>query len=552
MARVESEIKLVFADPVVAEAVFSLIESRSEFGPFALEPMGLLEFDDQYFDTSAQDLRRRGLTLRRRKTSAGCAFELKKMTLDRDGATRHATFRVPETGHLPNGDERPEELPDLRALISFEAGEPTTLAIGGLTVRRVRIAVSHAGEPMGVICLDRFQVASDDPAMTEIPGWEIEIRGADPSRLVRVADALCRWFGMIRVESSKLDRYLRPVVPPASRILLDGDFSTDELLGAAYLWQTPEVTVAAVTSVAGCVSARQGAENASRVFDWLASVAEHAERVRVGVGYDLLVEPPLPRDVLGAEGLGRFAWNPTEGDPRLRDYPDAVELQREVLDRFPGEVAIVATGPLSNLAQLIGRYPSALARARGVVVVGGHFFGVGSSGRTEFNMACDSNAARTVVEYCRTPVGRPDGTFQERVPLSFVSLDVSRRFLLTAAALSSLRGPLAAGLREGLEPVVAHYQHREGLLGMRCGVVLGAITVARPQLLVRERYHVEVVVSPEVPAADGLTVANFAPGGMSPDPLRSVTAVTVSANVAAIEREVLRALNGAAPGEPEE
>src|SRR5262249_19885612 len=73
-------------------------------------------------------------------------------------------------------------------------------------------------------------------------------------------------------------------------------------------------------------------------------------------------------------------------------------MLREIL-RSPGEVTLVAVGPLTNVGDLLTRFPESKSKLKQIVIMGGAVFS-GYNGQKnpvpEWNIKCDPQAARAV------------------------------------------------------------------------------------------------------------------------------------------------------------
>lgn len=163
---------------------------------------------------------------------------------------------------------------------------------------------------------------------------------------------------------------LRPVV-------VDTDIGTnvDDVLALLMLATEPAVSLRAVTTVDGDVAHR----------------ARHALHLLRLLGRDRV---PV-RTGAAIPSSGRPIWPLPDG---ARDDepipPGAVDTLIDVVRSAPGEVTVVAIGPLTNIAAAIERDPAWTPSLRRLIVMGGDF----TDGRAEHNVATDPDAARTVFE----------------------------------------------------------------------------------------------------------------------------------------------------------
>jgi purine nucleosidase len=209
-------------------------------------------------------------------------------------------------------------------------------------------------------------------------------------------------------------------------MLLDVDTGVDDALALAFAVRHPRIELMAVTTVAGNVDVELTTRNTLRVLDWLGAtdvpVARGAERPLVGVSRDAAYWH-------GDDGLGGAQLPEARRDA----LPDGVDYLIDCVLRQPGELTLVCTGPLTNLALAAQRQPAIVGAVKDVVVMGGAVRVPGNvTPVAEFNIHADPEAAAVVF-------GLP-------WPATLVGLDVTSRVLLTTsdrAALEHLRGPEA-------------------------------------------------------------------------------------------------------------
>ena len=214
------------------------------------------------------------------------------------------------------------------------------------------------------------------------------------------------------------------------RILLDVDTGVDDALALAFAVRDPRIELVAVTTVAGNVGVELTTRNTLRVLDWLGAsdvpVARGAERPLAGVSRDAAYWH-------GDDGLGGAQLPESRRDA----LPDGVGYLIDRVLRQPGELTLVCTGPLTNLALAAQRQPAIVGAVKDVVVMGGAVQVPGNvTPVAEFNIHADPEAAAIVF-------GLP-------WQATLVGLDVTSRVRLTSsdrAALEHLRAPEATLVR---------------------------------------------------------------------------------------------------------
>ncbi|TFC15681.1 nucleoside hydrolase [Cryobacterium algoritolerans] len=198
---------------------------------------------------------------------------------------------------------------------------------------------------------------------------------------------------------------------PVTPIYLDCDTGVGDALALAYLLATPGIRLTGIGTVAGAVTAAVAAAN---TLNLLATAGRDDIPVGVG-GYDPLDAPRHGAPAHKTNGHGKNGI----GDvllPRSRRHPvdeSATELLIRLAHEHPGELEIIATGPLTNLAEALYLDPELPRLVRRVTVRGGAVFVPGNAGTfAEANIAANPEAAADV--------------FAASWPVTLVPLDVTQ------------------------------------------------------------------------------------------------------------------------------
>jgi len=170
--------------------------------------------------------------------------------------------------------------------------------------------------------------------------------------------------------------------------------------------QHPEIDVEAVTVVAGNVELDQAVQNALYTIE----LCGEETPVYVGRSGPLMQTLETAEYVHGKDGLGDVGL-PTRG--RTPTEGRAVDVIVETILGSPGEITLVALGPLSNVATALLRAPEIAEQVQRVVIMGGT--GVHGPGNVtpmaEYNFYADPEAAAIVAA--------------SGMPLEFVGWDIS-------------------------------------------------------------------------------------------------------------------------------
>lgn len=196
------------------------------------------------------------------------------------------------------------------------------------------------------------------------------------------------WFAWSLVAMAALP--LAADEKPRVAILLDTDLGAqaDDAYALALAVADPRIELAGVTTVSGDTSIR-----AKMVCRFLHAVGK--EKIPVAAG-----SPPQPKGEIG--GQYQYYYHPAvlygrAGKPVAQD---AVERMRQLLEERPGEITIVATGPLTNVARLLKEHPTSARKAQAIVVMGGSIersYEGKHEPVAEWNFAADVEAARAVL-----------------------------------------------------------------------------------------------------------------------------------------------------------
>jgi purine nucleosidase len=176
-----------------------------------------------------------------------------------------------------------------------------------------------------------------------------------------------------------------------------------------------------------------------------------------------------------------------------------VDVIIDLVTASPGEITLVALGPLTNLALAVRREPRLARRVHEVVVMGGSFTRGNVTPAAEFNIFVDPEAAAIV--------------FGAGWPLTIVGLDVTETALAGESVLeriASLETPISAAVL-GLLRFYAESQLRAtGSLEPPVHDPCAVARVARPELVEARPALVEVELAGRL--TRGMTVTDFRVG----------------------------------------
>jgi inosine-uridine nucleoside N-ribohydrolase len=193
-------------------------------------------------------------------------------------------------------------------------------------------------------------------------------------------------------------------------VIIDTDsglFGDDGAAVVMLLRSPAQVTVAGITAVPGNVWAPQGAEYMLHILDLLkrpdVPVYEGAEAPLVNSAAMAREED---RRWGKLEYTGAFAFDPSAVIPavgakltgRHAHRDGAVQFLISEIERRPGEVTILAIGPMTNIALALRLQPGIETKIKQIVFMGGNVEAPGNASPwAEFNFWFDPEAARMVL-----------------------------------------------------------------------------------------------------------------------------------------------------------
>jgi purine nucleosidase len=235
-------------------------------------------------------------------------------------------------------------------------------------------------------------------------------------------------------------------------VILDVDTGIDDMVALLIAATAPELNLRGVTCVAGNVEIHHVARNTGKI---LRMVGRGDVPVSIGAARPLHRRLRTAPDTHGPTGTGYVEL--TGEDPALgsTDYT-AVPAPRYLaahVQRHPGELTIVALGPLTNLASAALNGVDLAGGAREVVWMGGTLEERGNTTETgEWNACVDPEAA----EACLAA-----GALTRIFPL-----DATQDIVFSLDDMDELPGtPLAAVVRDAVRFYVAFHRQADGIDG---------------------------------------------------------------------------------------
>jgi len=274
-----------------------------------------------------------------------------------------------------------------------------------------------------------------------------------------------------------------------TKIIHDCDPGHDDAIATMLALASPELQTLGITVVYGNVGLERTTQNALVVREILGS------KVPIYAGADR----PLVRDRISAEAVhgksgleGPHLPTPTG---KLEDGHAVGFIIEQVL-KYPGEVTLVPTGALTNIALAMRMEPKIVPLIRQIVLMGGSIDIGNWSPSAEFNILCDPHAAKIV--------------FEAAVPLMMCGLNLTHQ---TPAIPSRVARFRALGTRVGeftAQLLEFFRQHHREVFGWEGAPIHDACAVAfliKPELFKTGMYNVEIEANEGL--AYGRTVCDY-------------------------------------------
>jgi inosine-uridine nucleoside N-ribohydrolase len=260
----------------------------------------------------------------------------------------------------------------------------------------------------------------------------------------------------------------------ARKIILDVDPGVDDAVALCLALEDPTLEVLAVTATGGTVSPEQSTLNVQAIVEHL----DPPRWPRLGCASKDQMLRADGRHLFGANGLcgAHFAV------ARRHHQHSSVKVICDEVRAAPGDITIVATGPLTNIASALQQQPDLASLVGHLIMLGGTISHPGNvTAAAEFNIYCDAEAARAV--------------FHSQVTKTLIPIDLSSRVLLSFDLLEKIpdedsrRGEL---LRRILPGAFRAYRQQLGVEGIYLHDAVAIVAAIEPELFTTEPMYGDV------------------------------------------------------------
>lgn len=195
-----------------------------------------------------------------------------------------------------------------------------------------------------------------------------------------------------------------------TKIILDCDPGHDDAIAILLAARHPALEVLGITTVAGNQTLEKTTTNALHVCEYLGLDIP----VYAGMALPLVREQVVAGNVHGETGLDGPVFEPLHTKAQEKR---AVDFLIDTLLESDGDITLVPTGPMTNIATAMRMEPAIIPKIKQIVCMGGAYGTGNFTPSAEFNFFADPEAAHVV--------------FKSGVKLTMMGLDLTNQTICT-------------------------------------------------------------------------------------------------------------------------
>ena len=286
-----------------------------------------------------------------------------------------------------------------------------------------------------------------------------------------------------RSPRAKMEQKLKSVedvVAEMEKVMIDCDVGVDDALALILAFHSGKLVVKAVTGVNGNVPLKQVFENIQKVLRLIQP--KNKPLIAKGADQPLKGKTVYAYSVHGKDGLGGAKID-LGAEEEWQLFPGrADELITTMARQYPGEIVLIATGPLTNLALALQGDREGMGKLKAIAIMGGAVRTKGNiTPYAEFNIFSDPLAAKIVLE--------------SGLPITLVPLDVTHQVCLTPQMMEERVKPIDNSFSRfvteatGYDSTTHQFRNMERIYlhdPLAVGVVID------PTLVIKERLSIRV------------------------------------------------------------
>jgi purine nucleosidase len=282
------------------------------------------------------------------------------------------------------------------------------------------------------------------------------------------------------------------------KIVLDTDPGIDDACAILLALASPEISLEGLSIVHGNSSLEQGTKNALSILE-----LAHASHIPVVKGCELpLVQPSLlAPETHGDTGMGYAQLPEARAQPKVQH---GIDFLIEQILSSPGEITLVAIGPLTNISLAIRQEPRIVEAVKELIIMGGALRYEGNTtALAEFNTYVDPHAAHIV--------------YHAGMPTALVPLDVTYQCILTPSDVERLQkvaSPIIQCIVDATRFYMEFHDEYQSIEGCVINDPLALALTFAPELCTYRELPVDVDISGGV--SMGKTIGDFFNYGKKP------------------------------------
>ena len=260
------------------------------------------------------------------------------------------------------------------------------------------------------------------------------------------------------------------------KMILDCDTGHDDAIALMLACGNLDIELLGVTCVAGNAGLQHTVPNTLHVVQHL----NLPVKVYAGCDRPIVKEQVVADDVHGKSGLDGPVFEPLTISA---EQEHAVNFIIRTIMESDGDVVLVPTGPLTNIAMAMRMEPRIVKKIRHISLMGGSLDLGNTTPAAEFNIYVDPEAA--------------DIVFRSGVEMNMMGLNLTNRVLATPQIIARMRniGNKAGNLFADIMSFTLHSQAVNGLSAGPVHDVTAVAYLVAPQLFTMQQMHVEIDIS---------------------------------------------------------
>ncbi|MYV17625.1 ribosylpyrimidine nucleosidase [Furfurilactobacillus milii] len=258
------------------------------------------------------------------------------------------------------------------------------------------------------------------------------------------------------------------------KIILDCDPGHDDAIALFMAAAHPAIDLLGVTIVAGNQTLAKTVRNGLNV----AQLLDIDTKIYAGMPQPMVRQQVVAGNIHGETGLDGPTFGPLH---REAEKQNAVDFIIDTLMASDGDITLVPTAPLTNIAVAMRREPRIIPKIQEIVLMGGAYGTGNFTPSAEFNIFADPEAAKVV--------------FGAGVPITMMGLDLTEQTICTPDIIKRMEdvGNTAGKLFSDMMNFTLKTQFEA--FGLKAGPVHDATTIGyliEPDIFKTESVYVDV------------------------------------------------------------